>query len=299
MCVDAGKKGIMRDFVICTDTSAGLPAEYISENNISIFPLHYIIDGVEYGMDLGKELTINEFYQEVKNGKLPTTSATNPGYIETVMREILDAGKDLVYIAFSSGLSSTYSNANMVAEQLKDDYPNSKIYVIDTLSAECGQALLVYRAVEMKKAGKSCDEIAKWVMGIRDNMVVHFTLADLFHLVRGGRLSKTSAVLGTALNIQPVLHINYKGGLENISKARGRKKAMRALVDSMEGNTEGFEVNEVFFSHSDCEDECRELEAMVKEKYPNVKTMILNISPTVGSHTGCGTLVISYFGNVK
>ncbi len=250
-------------------------------------------------MDLGKELTSDEFYKEVRNGKLPTTSATNPGYIEKVMREILDSGKDILYVAFSSGLSSTYSNANMVAEQLKDDYPNAKIYVIDTLSAECGQALLVYKALEMKKEGKSADEIAKWLMSIRDNMVVRFTLADLFHLVRGGRLSKTSAVLGTALNIQPVLHIDYKGGLENISKARGRKKAMRALADSIDSNTEGFEVKEVFISHSDCEDECKELEAMIKEKYPDVKTMILSISPTVGSHTGCGTLVMSYFGNIK
>lgn len=289
----------MKDFIICTDTSAGLLEDYIAENNITIFPLHYIIDGVEYGKDLGKELTVDEFYNEVKNGKLPTTSATNPGFIEENMRKHLDAGLDILYIAFSSGLSSTYSNANMVAEQLKDEYPNSRIYVIDTLSAECGQALLVYRAVEMKKAGKSIDEIAKWVMSIRDNMVVHFTLADLFHLVRGGRLSKSSAVLGTALNIQPVLHIDYKGGLENISKARGRKKAMRALVDSMDGNTEGFEVNEVFFSHSDCEDECKELEKMVREKYPNITTMILPISPTVGSHTGVGTLVMGYFGNRK
>lgn len=289
----------MREFVICTDTSAGLQDSYLKENNIPIFPLHYIIDGVEYGMDLGKELTSDEFYNQVKAGKLPTTSATNPGYVEKVMRQLLDEDKDIVYIAFSSGLSSTYSNANMVAEQLKDDYPNSKIYVIDTLSAECGQALLVYRAVEMKKEGKSADEIAKWLMSIRDNMVVRFTLGDLFHLVRGGRLSKTSAVLGTALNIQPVLHIDYKGGLENISKARGRKKAMRALADSIEGNSEGFEVKEVFFSHSDCEEECKELEAMVKEKHPNIKTMILPISPTVGSHTGCGTLVMAYFGNIK
>lgn len=289
----------MREFAIYTDTSAGLLDSYIEENNIRILPLHYIIDGVEYGKDLDKELTVDEFYQEVKSGKLPTTSATNPGYIESTMRKDLEAGRDILYVAFSSGLSSTYSNAKMVADQIADDYPDATISVIDTLSAECGQALLVYKAVEMKKQGKTINEIAEWIIAHRNNVVIHFTLEDLFHLVRGGRLSKTSAVLGTALNIQPVLHMNDKGGLENISKARGRKKAMKALIDGMKGNTEGFEVNEIFFSHSDCESECLELLNMVKEQHPNITTMVLPISPTVGCHTGVGTLVMAYFGNVR
>lgn len=289
----------MKEFVIYTDTSAGLLEAYIKENDIRILPLHYIIDGVEYGQDLGNDLSVSEFYAEVKGGKLPTTSATNPAFIEATMRKDLDDGKDILYVAFSSGLSSTYANAKMIAEDIQGDYPDAKISVIDTLCAECGQALLVYKAVEMKKAGKTIDEISQWVLSNRANVVIHFTLADLFHLVRGGRLSKTSAVLGTALNIQPVLHMNDQGGLENISKARGRKKAMRALVDGMQGNTDGFEVKEIFFSHSDCEDECMELVAMAKEKYPDITTMVLPISPTVGSHTGVGTLVIAYFGNVK
>lgn len=289
----------MRNFVISTDTSAGLAQDYIKENNISIHPLHYIIDGVEYGMDLGKELSDQEFYNEIRNGKLPTTSATNPGYIETIMRSQLEAGNDILHISFSSGLSSSYSNAAMIADQLREEYPEAKITVIDTLSAECGQALFVYRSVEMKKQGKTMDEIAEWLLAERDHMIVHFTVGDLFHLVRGGRLAKSTAVIGTALSIQPVLHMDNDGKLANISKARGRKKAMRALVDSMNGNTEGYEVNEIFFSHSDCEDEARELEAMAKELYPNVKTMVNPISPTVGSHTGIGTLVIAYLGNVK
>lgn len=289
----------MRDFVISTDTSAGLSKEYLEENNIPIHPLHYIIDGEEYGMDLGKELSTDEFYNEVKNGKLPTTSATNPGYIETVMRSQLEAGNDILHISFSSGLSSSYSNAAMIADQLREEFPEANIKVIDTLSAECGQALFVYRAVELKKQGKSLDEIAEWLLSERDHMVVHFTVGDLFHLVRGGRLAKSTAVLGTALNIQPVLHMDENGKLANIAKARGRKKAMKALVESMNGNTEGYEVNEIFFSHSACEEEARELEAMAKELYPDVKTMINPISPTVGSHTGIGTLVIAYFGNVK
>lgn len=289
----------MRNFVISTDTSAGLPKDYIVENNLAIHPLHYIIDGEEYGMDLGKELSDEEFYQEVKNGKLPTTSATNPGFIETIMRSQLDAGNDILHISFSSGLSSSYSNAAMVADQLREEYPDANIHVIDTLCAECGQALLVYRAVEMKKQGKTIDEIAEWLIKERDHLVIHFTVGDLFHLVRGGRLAKSTAVIGTALSIQPILHMDENGKLANISKARGRKKAMRALIDSMNGNTEGYEVNEIFFSHSACEAEAKELEAMAKELYPNAKTMINSISPTVGSHTGVGTLVIAYFGNVK
>lgn len=289
----------MRDFVISTDSTASLPEEFIKENNIAVHPLHYIIDDVEYGMDLGKELTDKEFYDCIRNGKMPTTSATNPGYIQKVMKEQLNAGCDILHIGFSSGLSSSYANAHMVAEELMEENPEAKIVVIDTLCAECGHALLVYKAVEMKKQGKSLDEIAAWLEENKHHLIIHFTLEDLFHLVRGGRLSKSTAVIGTALNIQPILHMDENGKLANIGKARGRKKAMRTLVDTIATNSEGYPVDNIFISHSDCESEAKELEAYAKEKYPNANTWILPISPTVGSHTGIGTLVVAYLGNVK
>ena len=285
----------MKEFVISTDSTASLPEDYLKENNIAIHPLHYYIDEEEFGKDIGKELTDKEFYQKIREGKMPTTSATNPEYIMKVMKEQLDAGFDILHIGFSSGISSSYNNAAMCGRELQEEYPDRKIIVIDSLSAECGQALLV----EMKKQGKTMEEIAEWIEANKLHVVHHFTVEDLFHLVRGGRLAKSTAIIGTALNIQPVLHMDDEGKLSNIAKTRGRKKAMKMLVDTIAQNTDGWEVNEVFISHSDTQDEAAELESMVKEKYPDAKTMILSISPTVGAHTGVGTLVVSYFGNKR
>lgn len=289
----------MKEFIISTDSTASLPQEFIKENNITIHPLHYIIDGVEYGMDIKKELTDKEFYQSIRDGKMPTTSATNPGFIDKTFREQIEAGFEILHIGFSSGISSSYSNAAMCARDIMDENPEAKIVVVDSLSAECGQALVVYHAVQLKKQGKTIDEIAQWIEDYKLNIIHHFTLGDLFHLMRGGRLSKTSAIMGSALNIQPILHVDNDGKLASISKARGRKKAMKTLVDTIATNSEGFDNKEIFVSHSDCEDEAKELVSMVKEKYPDATVWMLPISPTVGSHTGVGTLVVSYLGNVR
>lgn len=289
----------MRDFCISTDSTASLPESYLKENNIAIHPLHYIIDGVEYGKDIDKELTDKEFYDSIRNGKMPTTSATNPGYIEKVMKEQIAQGYDILHIGFSSGISSSYSNAAMCANQIMEENPDCKIKVVDSLCAESGQALLVYHAVELKKQGKTMDEIVEWIEDNKLSIVHHFTVEDLFHLMRGGRLAKSTAIIGTALSIKPILNMNNEGKLSTIGKARGRKKAIKTLIDSIETNTDGFEVKEVFISHSDVLDEAMSLEAMIKEKYPQAVTMILPISPTVGAHTGVGTLLVSYFGNER
>lgn len=289
----------MRDFVISTDTAAGLGQEYLSENNIAVHPLHYIIDDVEYGIDLGRELTDKEFYDSIRAGKMPTTSATSPDYIGKLMRRQVNEGFDILHIGFSSGLSSSFEHAAICAEEIMQEVPECKIRAVDTLSAECGQALLVHKAVQMKKQGKTLDEIADWLEVNKHHMVVHFTVEDLFHLVRGGRLSKSTAVLGTALNIQPVLHVDEEGKLANISKVRGRKKAMRALVDPIEANSEGWDKDCIFLSHADALEEINMVKAMIQEKYPDAYIMTLSVSPTVGAHTGAGVLVIAYFGNKK
>ena len=289
----------MRDFIIATDSTANLPESYLLDNNISVFPLHYIIDGEEYGKDIGHELTDKEFYDSIRNGKMPTTSATNPSYISKVMKEKAEQGYDILHIGFSSGLSSSYNNAVMCANEIMEEIPTCKITVVDSLSAECGHALLVYSAVELKKQGKTMEEIAKWLEVKKHHMVHHFTVEDLFHLVRGGRLAKSTAILGTALNIQPILHMDEEGKLATIGKVRVRKKAMKTLVDTIAENTVGWDVNQIFISHSDDEEDAKALEEMVKEKYPDVYTMVLPISPTVGAHTGVGTLAISYFGNKR
>lgn len=289
----------MREFLISTDSTASLPEEYAKENHITIYPLHYIIDGEEYGMDLGKELTNKEFYNSIRNGKMPTTSASNPEYIHSVMQKQTEDGYDVLHIGFSGALSSSYSNAAMCAREIMEENPECKIIVVDSLSAECGQALLVYRAVEMKKQGKSMEEIAAWIEENKLKIVHHFTVDDLFHLMRGGRLSKSSAILGTALNIKPILHVDDEGKLASISKVRGSKKAMKTLVDTMLENCESENMSEIFLSHSDNEEGIQELAKLVREKYPDALMWILPVSPTVGAHTGVGTLVVSYIGKKR
>lgn len=287
----------MKDFIISTDSTASLPEVYLKENHIAVHPLHYIIDGEEYGMDLGKELTNKEFYNKIREGKMPTTSATSPDYIQKVMRKQVEEGYDVLHIGFSSGLSSSYNNALMCANEIMEENPQATIRVVDSLSAECGQALLVYRAVEMKKHGKTLEEIANWIEENKRSVVHHFTVEDLFHLVRGGRLAKSAAIIGTALSIQPILHVDEEGKLANIAKTRGRKKAMKTLIDTMANNTDGIETREIFLSHSGDEEGVNVLADMVREAYPDAVMMILPVSPTVGAHTGVGTLVMSYFGN--
>ncbi len=289
----------MRDFIISTDTAAGMATDYVKENNIAIYPLHYIIDGEEYGMDLENELTDKEFYQSIRDGKMPTTSATNPGYISSVMRKQAAEGYDILHIGFSGALSSSTPNAVMCAREIMEENTECKIVVVDSLSAECGQSLLVYRAVEMKKQGKSIEEIAKWLEEKKSQVVVQFTVDDLFHLMRGGRVSKSSAIVGTALNIKPILHIDEEGKLANIAKARGNKKAVKMLVDTLFENLVEEQPDEIFFSHSDNEEGIREFVGIVKEKYPDALTWTLSISPTVGAHTGVGTLAVAYFGKKR
>lgn len=289
----------MRDFVISTDTTAGLPQEYLTKNNIEVHPLHYIIDGVEYGIDLDRELTDKEFYDSIRAGKMPTTSATSPEYIGKLMRRQVGEGFDILHIGFSSGLSSSFEHASLCAEEIMQENPDCKIRVVDSLSAECGQALLVHKAVELKKQGKTLDEIGDWLEENKHHMVVHFTVEDLFHLVRGGRLAKSTAIIGTALNIQPILHVDEEGKLANIGKVRGRKKAMKTLVDAIEGNSAGWDKDCIFLSHSDAREEIDIVRSMVKEKYPDAHIMTLSVSPTVGAHTGAGVLVVAYFGNKK
>lgn len=289
----------MRDFVISTDTTAGLPQEYLTKNNIEVHPLHYIIDGVEYGIDLDRELTDKEFYDSIRAGKMPTTSATSPEYIGKLMRRQVSEGFDILHIGFSSGLSSSFEHASLCAEEIMQENPDCKIRVVDSLSAECGQALLVYKAVELKKQGKTLDEIGDWLEENKHHMVVHFTVEDLFHLVRGGRLAKSTAIIGTALNIQPILHVDEEGKLANIGKVRGRKKAMKTLVDAIEENSAGWDKDCIFLSHSDAREEIDIVRSMIKEKYPDAHIMTLSVSPTVGAHTGAGVLVVAYFGNKK
>lgn len=288
----------MRDFIISTDSTADLSPNYIRENNIGIYPLYYNIDGEEYIPGV-YDMPVKKFYESMQNGKMPTTSAANPKYVMEQMRKAVCDGYDVLHISLSSGLSSSYNNTAICAMDIMDEFEEANIKVVDSLCATVGQGLLVYKAVQMKKEGKTIDEISEWLNENKKYIVHQFIVDDLFHLVRGGRVSKSAAVVGTVLKFQPMLFLNNEGKIEPMGKIRGRKKALNTLADNIEEKTKNLPLDEVFISHADCIEEAEYVAERIKSRY-GVKNVVINdICPTVGAHTGKGVIVAAYFGNER
>ncbi len=291
----------MRDFVIVTETTADLPASYIEENGLVTVPLYYQVEETVYGEE--KHLELKEFFDAMRNGATPTTSASNPDNIRRTYIELIENGKDILHLAFTSGLSCSYNNAAFVAEDLKEDYPDAKITVIDTLCASMGQGLIVNSAVQMKKDGKSMDEIAEWVEAKKLNVCHQVTVEDLIYLYRGGRLKKSSAVLGTIINIKPLIHVTNEGKLLSFDKVRGRKKSLNTLVDNMIAAIDGYDYdveNEwVYISHGDCQEDAEYVKKQIEERIGVKKFMINYLSPTIGSHAGPGTVALFFYGKAR
>ena len=288
----------MREFIISTDSTNDLPETYLKENNIAVHPLYYIIDDKEYIPGV-EDMPVKEFYRALKEGKMPTTSASNPINIIAKFQKEINEGHDILHLSFSSGLSSSYNNARICAEKLMEEKPGSKIIVIDTLSGTVGQGILLMKAVEMKKAGKTIDERAKWLNMHKQHVIHEFTVSDLNHLFRGGRLSRASALVGTMLNIQPILHMDDEGKLAAIGKVRGRKKALHTLVDNIEIKTDVSNLKQVFISHGDCIEDAQYVAEKVKQKYGVEDIIIQDICPTIGAHTAQGAVVVAYMGNSR
>ena len=285
----------MRDFIISTDSTADLPESYLKENNISVHPLYYIIDRKEYIPGV-IDIPVKDFYQNMKNGIMPTTSASNPKNIMENMQKHIDEGYDILHISFSSGLSSSYNNAAICAKNIMEECKDANIIVIDSLSGTLGQGLLVYKAVQMKKQKKTMEEIAQWIEENKNNVIHEFIVDDLFHLVRGGRISQSKALIGTMLHIQPLLNLDNEGKISSIGKIRGRKKALNTLADNIKKKVKCNELEEVFISHGDCIEDAEYLAEIIKNKY-DVKNIIINdICPTIGAHTGQGAVAVVYLG---
>ncbi|MCI8597647.1 MAG: DegV family protein [Lachnospiraceae bacterium] len=289
----------MNSYVIMTDNMADLPESYIQEHGLEVISLSYILDGKTYDRD--HPLEVGEFYNKMRNGSMPTTSQVNPEQAKEAFASCLKAGKDVLYLAFSSGLSGTYGSGQIAAQEIQEEntYPDRRIVVVDTLSASLGEGLLVHKAVQMKEAGKSLDEVAAWVEANKLHLCHNFTVDDLFHLHRGGRVSKATAILGTMINIKPILHVDDEGHLIAIGKVRGRKKSLTSLVDRMGEQIKGFENQEVFISHGDCLEDAQYVEKLVRERF-GVESFIINhVGPTIGAHSGPGTIALFFMGNPR
>ena len=290
----------MKEFIITTDTTADLPADYIEKNNIGLLSLTYTIDDKTYSWN--NPLPVKEFYDKMRAGSLPTTSQVNPEEAAEVFEKIIkEQDADILHIAFSSGLSGSYNSARLAAMELAEKYPDTKIVVIDSLAASMGEGLLVHKALTMKAAGKSLEETAAWVEENKLHMVHNFTVDDLFHLYRGGRVSKTAAFLGSMINLKPILHVDDEGHLIALSKVRGRKKSLLALVDSMEKQIGAFrDQNDIIFiSHGDCKEDAQFVADQIKARLGIESFLINHVGPTIGAHTGAGVVCLVYLGDYR
>ena len=283
--------------VIMTDSCCDLKYDYVIKNNIPIISLNVIIDKNEIKDDLGQSLGYKEFYNIIRNGEMPKTSQANAFYFEEEFEKIVKEGSSVIYIAFSSALSGTYNSACIAKESVLEKYPNADITIIDSKSASRGLGLLVYYANEMLKEGKSKEEIIKWIEENKLKVNHWFTVEDLNHLARGGRLSKTASTVGTLLNIKPILHVNNDGKLVSVEKVKGRKKSISALVSKIEEMIVNPEEQIIFISHGDSLEDAEILKKKILEKI-KVKDIAINcIGPAIGSHAGPGTLAVFFLGN--
>lgn len=286
----------VREIVISTDTNADLPFEFVDEHKINLLALGYTMNGVTRFTD-DRTIDKHAFYDEMRAGAMPTTMQVNPEQSEKVFEELVEQGRDILHIAFSSGLSGSYNSAEMGAVEVRARHPEAKIIVIDSLSASLGEGLMVHYAVKMRGEGKNIDEITAWLEVHKQNFLHYFTVEDLNHLYRGGRVSKATAIMGTMLGIKPVLYVNDEGKLIPMGKVRGRKQSMLNLVERMGAKMEGFENDTVFISHGDCLEEAQFCADEIKKKY-HVKDFMFNyVSPSVGAHSGPGTIAIFFLGN--
>ncbi len=287
----------MNSFVIVTDSSCDLPAKMADEMELTVLPLSFNLMDKEYHNYLdGREISFQDYYKHIRDGESCNTSAVNMEAFATAIEPILKSGKDVLCIAFSSGLSNTYNAAKLACEELAPKYPERKVYAVDTLCASLGEGLMVYHAVQEKRKGKSIDEVRDYVEENKLHLCHWFTVEDLNHLKRGGRVSAATALIGTMLNIKPVLHVDNAGHLINVGKARGRRASLTALVDHMEETAIDPASQVVFISHGDSQKDADFVAADVKNRF-GVKTVITNfVGPVIGAHSGPGTMALFFLG---
>lgn len=289
----------MRYYTIVTDSSCDLPASLAEKLGIRVVPLSVFVEGKQYYNYLdGRDIAFEDFYQQMGQGKLVTTSAVNVEMFKTIMESELLTGHDVLYIGFSSGLSGTYNAGRMAAAELQEEYPNSTILTVDSLCASLGQGMLVYQAALQKAGGKSIEEVRDFCEETKLKICHWFTVDDLQQLKRGGRISGATALIGTMLNIKPVLHVDNEGKLISMSKARGRNGAIQALVDQMEKAAIEPEKQTIFISHGNCYDEAKRLAELVHERF-GCKSVINFVGPTIAAHSGQGTLALFFIGTER
>lgn len=287
----------MRDYIITVNSTVDTGKEWLEERNVPVIPLKYTIDRQEYTDMYG--LSDKEFFQKLREGKMSVTSQINPEEAKEMLEPYVKEGKDVLHLAFSSALSGTCNSMKIAAEELQEEYPEAKVIVVDTLCACMGEAMLLYYALKQKEAGKTIEEVAQWAEENKLHVCHNVTVDDLFHLHRGGRVSKTAAVLGTMVKVKPIIHMDDNGALQVIGKERGRKKSLHKIVDMAVERSEGWDNEIIMITHGDCLEDAEYVAKLVREKMGIENVFIHNIGTVIGSHTGPGVVATFCMGNKR
>lgn len=287
----------MRDYIITVNSTVDTGKEWLKERNVPVIPLKYTIDGQEYTDMYG--LSDKEFFQKLREGKMSVTSQINPEEAKEMLEPYVKEGKDVLHLAFSSALSGTCNSMKIAAEELQEEYPEAKVIVVDTLCACMGEAMLLYYALKQKEAGKTIEEVAQWVEENKLHVCHNVTVDDLFYLHRGGRVSKTAAVLGTMVKVKPIIHMDDNGALQVIGKERGRKKSLHKIVDMAVERSKGWDNEIIMITHGDCLEDAEYVAKLVREKMGIENVFIHNIGTVIGSHTGPGVVATFCMGNKR
>ena len=287
----------MAEYVLFTESTTDLSVELVKELGIEVLPMRFTLDGTEYNnYPDNRELSAHDFYEKLRAGGMSTTSQINQAAFEEAFAPVLEAGKDILYLSFSSGLSGTFQSARLAAEELAERYPQRTVRVLDTLQASMGEGLAVYYAATLKNEGKSLEEVADWFEANKMRVCAWFTVDDLMFLKRGGRLSGGAAVVGTLLGLKPVLHVDDEGHLVAMEKVRGRRASLDGLVKHFADSDVPAGEQVVFVSHGDCPEDCQYVADKCKALGAK-RVCISTIGPVIGAHSGPGTVALFFLAS--
>lgn len=288
----------MSNFVIITDSACDIKPSLLEKWEVPYINMSFRIEGEDREYS-NEDMEITDFYNKMRNGAVAKTAAINPDAFAEKFEEILKEGKDILCLAFSSGLSTTYNSARIAADDVLEKYPERKVIVVDSLCASSGQGLFVYLTVEKKNSGADLEETAKYAEDVKGKISHWFTVDDLVYLKRGGRVSSTAALVGAVLGIKPVLHVDDNGKLVSVMKVRGRKAALTALADKFGEFATDKTDGTIFISHADCEAEAKIVAEQINEKFGGKVDVITDIGPVIGAHSGPGTIALFFVGSQR
>ncbi len=288
-----------RKFAVITDSSADMPLAYYQQHEVDVVSLGFTMNNVNYEGESGEKISEKQFYDMLRSGTMPMTYQVTAEMAKPHIEQYLEKGEDVVVLTFSSALSGTSGSFSVAARELSKKYPKRKIHVIDSLCASMGEGLLLDYLLKKADEGVSIEETVKYIEDLKLRICHHFTVDNLFHLKRGGRVSAATAILGSVLKIKPIMHVNNEGKLIAIGKVMGRKKSLSTLVDNLIASADMAEGDPVFISHGDCMEDVEYVKKLIWEKFPNVEIVVNYVGAVIGAHSGAGTVALFNKGKAR